>query len=234
MTELNDKQKKWIDANYTNALKIGESFKSSVLHDDDKETIAVMNLIRAAKTFDETRVSKYTGKLIPFSTWLYTCVWTALLSADKGVLDKKTGKYRPLKHKLPRTKLLSESIYSRVQANWRSDDDNDVSEFASLFPYYDRMNELEFSETLAAITSRLNDRQRFIFKALLDPVGMKVPITTNKSNFKVTLRDIATMVGVTKQHVSNEIDKIRSVVEYVLKNEDKDYFRVAPKERDNG
>jgi RNA polymerase sigma factor (sigma-70 family) len=217
---LTKKQQKLVAKHYEDALRIGSSFKSSVLYDDEKENIAVYGLLKAARKYDENKLDGAS-----FTTYLYRLIMNDLLTGDKGVKDAKTGKYRTIQKRLPKNKVLLESIIER---------DGDYSAFASMFPVYDKMNELEYNELLTAIRLRLDGKQRFLFDALIDPATAGIKPDQSKRVLKTTLRELAEKTGVTKQLISVELFKIRDVVKHVMENMDNRFFRVNPKETRNG
>ena len=80
---LTKKQQKLVAKHYEDALRIGNAFKSSVLHDDEKETIAVKGLFDAARRYNPNHESK-----AAFPTYLYRVLMNALLRRDKGIILK--------------------------------------------------------------------------------------------------------------------------------------------------
>ena len=110
---LNDYQKDLVAKHYADALRIGQAFKSSVLYDDEKETIAVHALLQAARTYDANYVG-WNNRKATFSTYLYFLVMNSLLS--KGRKNVGNGRYELHAKYIPHMKLLYESTLEDLSA----------------------------------------------------------------------------------------------------------------------
>lgn len=197
---LNKYQKNLVAKHYTDALKIGQSFKSSVLFDDEKENIAVHALLRAAKKYDKKHESKAV-----FSTYLYQSIKNSLLSY--GRRNRGDGTYVTQNKRLPKNALLYEST---IEAN--AAEKGQVANLSTLFAQldnsammatYDNLNHLEHQELMEQIQLHLTEKQRFIFNSLMTP--------------DVTFETLAKQLNVSRQRVHQQYIQIRKIIKRLIR-----------------
>lgn len=193
LQELNDYQKDLVAKHYADALKIGQSFKSSVMFDDEKENVAIHALWRAAQKYDENHNSK-----AGFQTYLYRSVINSLLSY--GRRNRGNGQpYEVQKKRLPKSNLLYEStIEARAAQQGR------VENLSTMFAAYDDTNTLEFQELMEKIQLRLTEQQRFILNSRLSDV---------------TFEEIAKKLKLSRQRIHQKFARIQQIVKRVLKQQ---------------
>lgn len=209
MKKLNKKQQKLVDAHYQEALQIGRSFKSSVLYDDEKETIAVMALMRAAKSFDPNRPVKiHTKKLTPkkgrslFNTYLYRAIINSLLSHKQTNIGN--GKFEPQQKRIPKNQIVLESTIED-----RSAEQGRQESLATLIaePAVSPTRDLEYNETIADIHAHLDERERVIFDALNQDSG-------------ATYEELGKMLNISRQRVHQIHLRIQKTVQQLIKRGD--------------
>lgn len=191
LTELNSYQKDLVAKHYTDALQIGQSFKSSVMFDDEKENVAVHALWRAAQQYQPEHESKAS-----FQTYLYRSVINSLLTY--GRRNRGNGKpYEVQQKRLPKSHVIYEStIEARAELR------DKVENLSTLFGVCDDTQTFEQKDLLEEIQLHLTEQQRFILNSRLDDVTFEV---------------IAQKLGVSRQRVHQKFSKIQQTVKRILK-----------------
>lgn len=213
---LTDAQQKLVADHYDDALAIAAAWKSDVLQEDEKETIAVEMLIWAAKNFDPNfQYKEYDHKLVrkegrtPFNTFLFNVVRRRLMMSGRSFIEDGEKKFKVQKNRIALDMLLYQStIDAKYEESGRSD------RFEDTFAAPQETDHLEYVELLNLIKKELTEKQRAVLEAFEE--AQTVSREANGTNpEKITLAAIAKKFGVSRERIRQHVVEIQRVANEV-------------------
>jgi hypothetical protein len=223
--ELTPTQRELVSKYYEDALTIAQSFKSSVLFDDEKENIAVRVLIRVSRHYDPNfKFDPAKRKHLPkagrtlFNTLLHRSIVNALISAGHVYKD---GTWKNVqKKRMPKAQIINESV---IEAN--AAERGQVKNLSTMLSMKDNTYNIEHEQLLSIIKARLTERQGFILDVLVAPELFGMPFSKSGTP-KATNLFIAQKFGITKQRINQEIIEIRRIAKVIIENSDSRFLKV--------